>query len=72
MTLLVLVEDTEETLFEDRSSEGVGEHNCTVGRIRQRLHLQQSDLIETASEKINRMSVIGRAFGQALVELKRT
>jgi hypothetical protein len=45
MTLIILVEQTQKALFEDRGCERVGEDNNTIRRARQRFHLLQPDLI---------------------------
>jgi hypothetical protein len=69
MTLIILVEHPQEALLEYGSCEGVRQHDDPIRRIGQGLHLQQTDLVETASKQVDGMAVIGCALGQAFVEL---
>ena len=68
-TLVILVENTQEALFEDRRGEGIGEDDDAVGGIGQGFHLEQTDLVETASKQIDSVSVVGGTFCEGLVEL---
>lgn len=58
MSLVILVEDTQETLLEDGGCERIRQHNDTIGRIGKRFHLEQADLIQTSGKEINDVSVI--------------
>lgn len=69
VSLVVLVEDAQETLFENRRGKRIGQHDDSTRRIRERLHLEETDLIETSREEIDAMAIVRRAFGECFVEL---
>lgn len=71
MTLIVLVEQTQETLLKDRGGKRVREDDDTIRRARQRLHLLQTDLIETSGKEIDDMTIVGGAFAEGFVELSQ-
>lgn len=71
MTLVVLAEQSQEALFEDGGGEGVGQNNDTVGGVRQGLHLQQADLVQTTGEKVDSVSVGCNTLRQAFVKLQQ-
>ena len=58
MSLIVLVEYTEETLLENSSSEGIGQDYDTVRRVGQGSHLKEANLIEATAEKVDSMTVV--------------
>lgn len=69
MTLLVLFENSLERLLEDTHVERIGEDHVAVRKVRERLHLQQTDLVETSREYINRVAILRRTSSKRLVEL---
>lgn len=68
--LVVFVEYTQEALLEDGGGEGVGKDDDTVRRVGHGLHFQKTDLVQATGEKVDCVAVVGRALGQALIELK--
>jgi hypothetical protein len=71
MPLLVLDEHPVERLLEQRHVERIGENHVTVRVVRQTLHLEQSNLIETSEEDVNRVTVLRCPPRERLVELRR-
>ena len=67
--MIILVKHPQETLLEDGRGEAVGEDDHAVGRVRERLHLEKADLVETASEEIDDMAIVTDAFREAFPEL---
>jgi len=70
MSLIILVEHTEETLFENGHSEGIRQDYDTIRRVGQGSHLKEANLIETTTEKVDSMTIVGCSNGQTFVELK--
>lgn len=58
ITLLVLGQCPQQTLLEDGSHEGIGNDHETVGSVCQRLHFEQTDLIQTTGVNIDGVSVL--------------
>ena len=42
----------------------------TSSKVGEVLHLQHTDLIKTSSENIDNVAIVGRAFGEGVVELE--
>lgn len=57
VSLVVLLECPQEALLENSSHEGVGDDHEPVGRVWQRLHLKQTNLVKAASVDVDSMSV---------------
>jgi hypothetical protein len=56
-------------LFEDRCGEGVGEDKMTSRRIRERAHFKETDLIESARENIDDMTIDSSPLGKSFIVL---
>lgn len=69
MALVVFGEHSEEALLEDRRSKGVRQYDDTIRGIRQRLHLQQPDLVQASGEEVNSVPVVRSAFSEPFIEL---
>jgi hypothetical protein len=67
---LVLGEGAQEGLLEDRRCERVGENNDTVRAVRQRLHLEQTGLVQASCEEVDHVTIVRNTFRQALVKLQ--
>jgi len=59
VTLLILGQCPQQTLLEDGSHERIGNDHETVGSVCQRLHFEQTDLIQTTGVDIDGVSVLG-------------
>ena len=70
VTLLVLGEDALEALLEDRHGERIGEDHVAVREVAERLHLEESDLVEASSEDVDGMTVLRCSPCERLVELR--
>jgi hypothetical protein len=68
-SLIILVEQTQKTLLEDGSRKRIGEYDDTIGRIWQGPHLQQTNLIETSSKQVDRVTVVGRSLSKTFIKL---
>ena len=66
----VLCEETEEGLFEDGGGKRIGNDDCTVCAIRERLHFKEADLVEAAGEEVDGVATRGGAFSQRSVVLQ--
>jgi hypothetical protein len=69
VVVAVLLEDLQERLLKDLGCERVRQNHEAVCRIRKRLHLEESDLVETACENIDGVAIRSRSLGKSLVEL---
>lgn len=69
MAFFVLFEQTVEALLEDRCCERIRDHHDTIRVVRQRLHLQQADLVQAPSKQVDSMPVLARPLRQSFVEL---
>ena len=70
VTFWVLCEEAEEGLFEDGGGKRIGNDDCTVCAIRERLHFKEADLVEAASEEVDGVATRGGAFGQGFEVLQ--
>jgi hypothetical protein len=70
VTVLVLGEDALETLLEDGHVERVGEDHVSVGEVAERLHLEETDLVEASSEDVDGVSVLSCTASKGFVELR--
>lgn len=62
-------EGPEEGLLEDGHGERVGEDHESVRRVAERLHLEETDLVEASGIDVDGMSVGGSSFGESVVAL---
>lgn len=71
LPLVIFVENTEKTLLEDGSSEGVGEDNNTIGKVGETLHFEKTNLVEAPGKHINDVTIVRGTFRQTFVELTK-
>jgi len=70
VSLGVLREETEEGLLEDGGGKRVGDNDCAVCAVRERLHFEEADLVEAASEEVDGVAACGGAFRQGFKVLQ--
>jgi hypothetical protein len=67
--LIILVKYPQETLLEDGRGERIRQHNNTVRRVGERLHLQETDLVQATGKEVDSMSIVRGPLGETFVEL---
>lgn len=70
MSIRVRSECPKEGLLEDGHGEGVGEDHESVGSVAERLHLEETDLIEASSVDVDSVSVGRSSLGKSVVALR--
>lgn len=70
-TLVILAEYTQERLLEYGSGKRIREDDNAVGGVGEGFHLEQADLIETTSEQVDGMSIVGSTFCKVPIKLQR-
>jgi hypothetical protein len=65
----VFVEHSYEGLLELRGGEAIGQKHVATGIIRQVLHFQKTNLIQTPSEDIDDMTIVRGALSEVVIEL---
>lgn len=67
--IFVLVKDSDKRLFELGRGEAVSQDHVTACEVRQILHFQKTDLVQTASKDVDDVSIVRSALSKVVVEL---
>lgn len=70
VVIAVFLKDANERLFEHRGREAIRQNHMAARRVAKTLHFQEADLVQAASEYVDDVAVMSRAFSQVIVKLK--
>lgn len=72
LSLVILIEHAEETLFEYRSCKRIRQDDDSIRRVRQGSHFQQTDLVQAARKQVYNVAVVRYPLCQSFIKLLPT